>query len=310
VCKHNTMMLIKSPINSTAIKSFFDFKPKLHGRCQLPARYGIIPVPRDATFHSDEPIEYTGNIWQRLSQFILPNGSPRTAIACNYSIVKILVALGQTLFAIATLYETRGNQIDRFGYAAFGLTVTPYAIMSLVNLLGHLICPDYSHMYLVDSSGLATLHRNMPSAESFTIHGAEVFVDGVVGRISAKSEAMARRLYSDSDDTLESTMVRRLRRFLIAVVLFSPLIIIGALTGFTKGSSSAAQRVWTMSWLVFGMSTPIFIELWIKPRYGRHEQVMYFFMLFFLILWSAPAIGGFVVIGEMISIYGVCTKIS
>ena len=42
-------------------------------------------------------------------------------------------------------------QVDRYGYAAFGLTVVPYIVMSLVNLAVHLVTPNYSTMYLVHS---------------------------------------------------------------------------------------------------------------------------------------------------------------
>src|SRR5436305_1131227 len=157
--------------------------------------------------------------------------------------------------------------------------------MSLVNLLGHLMCPDYSHMYLVDSQGLAALRQELDPGESFTVHGTDVFVDGVVGRISAESEPRS-----------ESTFARILRRSLITIVLFSPFIVIGALTGFRKGSSSIAQRAWTMSWLVFGTTTGIFVEVWVTPKYGS-KRAMYFLMVCFLAIWGTPAVGGFVVVG-------------
>jgi hypothetical protein len=66
-----------------------------------------------------------------------------------------------------TLYRARGDQVgehglydineltplqlERYGYAAFGLTVIPYVTMSLVNLIAHLATPHYSAMYLVHS---------------------------------------------------------------------------------------------------------------------------------------------------------------
>ncbi|KAJ6595163.1 hypothetical protein DFH09DRAFT_1273229 [Mycena vulgaris] len=37
------------------------------------------------------------------------------------------------------------------GYAAFGLTVLPYTMMTLVNLIGNLLTPDYPTLYLVQS---------------------------------------------------------------------------------------------------------------------------------------------------------------
>lgn len=51
----------------------------------------------------------------------------------------IILSIVQLVSAIISLYDSRGDQINRFGYAAYGLSVAPYALMSLVNLLcaGH-----------------------------------------------------------------------------------------------------------------------------------------------------------------------------
>lgn len=58
----------------------------------------------------------------------------------------------EAIFAIKTLYDTRGDQITQFGYVAFGLTVAPYATMSLINLFGGLMTPQYPCLYMVESS--------------------------------------------------------------------------------------------------------------------------------------------------------------
>ena len=60
-----------------------------------------------------------------------------------------MVSIVQVLLASATLYETRGDQFNQYGYAAFGLTVIPYIVMSIVNLLGNLLTPDFPTLYLV-----------------------------------------------------------------------------------------------------------------------------------------------------------------
>jgi len=94
--------------------------------------YILVIVPPDAKFREN-------------------SSDMRATICCNYNAVKILVALVQSLYASLTLYKTRGDQLTEFGYAAFGLTVTPYAFMSVVNLLSGLLCPEYSTLYLVES---------------------------------------------------------------------------------------------------------------------------------------------------------------
>jgi hypothetical protein len=92
--------------------------------------------------------------WLRKVQNQFKQPEQNSTISCNYNFVKILVTFGQTLFAIATLYRTRGDEIARYGCAAFGLTVTPYAFMPVVNLFGNLMCPEYLAMYLVEPEAM------------------------------------------------------------------------------------------------------------------------------------------------------------
>ncbi|OCL14532.1 hypothetical protein AOQ84DRAFT_26150 [Glonium stellatum] len=106
----------------------------IHGTLRIPDGYRLAIVPPDTII-----LDLDGGI-----------GSSR--ISCSYSFVKVVVALAQTSYAATTLYRSRGDQVARYGYAAFGLTVAPYAVMSIVNLIGNLCCPDYPALYLVESS--------------------------------------------------------------------------------------------------------------------------------------------------------------
>jgi hypothetical protein len=76
----------------------------------------------------------------------------------GYDISKILVSHFQAIYAIYTLYRTRGDQISQFEYRAFGLTVAPYAVNSMPNLLGSL-CPEFDEMYMVESSIMEEARR-------------------------------------------------------------------------------------------------------------------------------------------------------
>jgi hypothetical protein len=93
-------------------------------------------------------------------------------LSSNHSFSKAIIAVIQLVFASLTIYQSQGDQIDHYGYAAFGLTVAPYLMMSLVNLIGAFLTPDYSHIYLVSSD-------IMEEAKS---HGG--YFDGVVGTLS------------------------------------------------------------------------------------------------------------------------------
>jgi len=57
------------------------------------------------------------------------------------------------------LHRIRGDQIAKYGYASFGLTVIPYAIMSFINLLANVLTPDYSSYCLVRSEVLKEAKR-------------------------------------------------------------------------------------------------------------------------------------------------------
>jgi hypothetical protein len=99
--------------------------------------------------------------------------SPKLVLSSSYSITQVMVAITQVLYASYTLYGTSGDQLNQYGYAAFGLTVIPYIIMSCMNLLGNLLTPNYPTLYLVSSPELVEA-KSRPDAQ----------IDGVVGKVS------------------------------------------------------------------------------------------------------------------------------
>ncbi|OCK87848.1 uncharacterized protein K441DRAFT_670173 [Cenococcum geophilum 1.58] len=120
----------------------------------------------------------------------LPQDDATDRIASAYDSIKVLVALGQAILAIRTLYQTRGNQIDRYGYASFGLTVAPYAIMSIINLLGALSRPDYDAVYLVGSPTMIEERRRK---------GLDGYYDGIVGEVYQPDTTIHLSKYSTAD---------------------------------------------------------------------------------------------------------------
>lgn len=78
-----------------------------------------------------------------------PAGVTQLSLACNYSAVKVVSAIIQILYACFELYKARGDQLDRYGYAAYSLTIIPYISMSLMNLLASLWVPQYPSRFLV-----------------------------------------------------------------------------------------------------------------------------------------------------------------
>ncbi|KIM89881.1 hypothetical protein PILCRDRAFT_2159 [Piloderma croceum F 1598] len=70
-------------------------------------------------------------------------------ISRSRSFLKMATSIVQLILSSVTIYRTRGSQLDRYGYAAFGLSVFPYAFMSLVNLICIGIVGDYPSIYVM-----------------------------------------------------------------------------------------------------------------------------------------------------------------
>ena len=205
-------------------------------------------------------------LWARLSVYLDPRVKLEGHISCSYNVLKVLVSLGQLIFSTLTIYRARGDQVQIYGYAAFGLTVAPYAWMSFVNLVANLACPQYETMFVVNSPALDKLRQEL------RVRGLSqrYALDGAVGRISSVAESRVLRDHRyallpigsfqmlfesiDSNATADSAAARTaLRNIVCAAILAAfPIAIIGALSGYDPGSSRKYQRVWTTVWLCLG----------------------------------------------------------
>jgi hypothetical protein len=132
---------------------------RIHGSYKVPPGYAFCRVPQRATFIESET---------------RPQVTQTARLSYNYNVGKILVSLGQAIYAICTLYRARGDQISQFGYAAFGLTVAPYAVVSVLNLLGSLCCPEFPALYMVESSIMEEARQR----------GDEYVFKGTVGKLA------------------------------------------------------------------------------------------------------------------------------
>jgi hypothetical protein len=150
----------------------------IHGTYSLPAGYRFAIVPSETQFTE------------------LHNATTKIEVAATYNVVKALVALAQTGYASVTLYRSRGDQIDQFGFAAFGLTVAPYAVMSMVNLVGNLCRPDYASLYMVESSIMDEARKR-----------GGVF-NGIVARVEEEqSRHVCSCKFADGEDVEDLTFV-------------------------------------------------------------------------------------------------------
>jgi hypothetical protein len=102
------------------------------GACDLPEGYRLAYVPPNA-----------------MVEHVMPEAELGRTLQSSYSLASTVISIVQILSACSALYQSKGYQITAYGYAAFGFTVTPYLVMSFVNLLANCFTPTYPNVYLV-----------------------------------------------------------------------------------------------------------------------------------------------------------------
>ncbi|PMD19655.1 hypothetical protein NA56DRAFT_690277 [Hyaloscypha hepaticicola] len=115
--------------------SIAERKCKIHGSYRLPEGYEFAYVPTDAVIAPLEQIPGAEQVSMELST--------------SNSLIKTCLAMLQTGYAAYSVYKARGDQIAVYGYAAFGLTVIPYIMMSVLNLVAQLVSDDYPMLYMI-----------------------------------------------------------------------------------------------------------------------------------------------------------------
>jgi hypothetical protein len=135
---------------------------RIHGQCFLPYGYCLVRLPSDA--------------------MVSPQEEGPLGISSSQSTVKPMVAILQLLLSCAALYRAQGAEIERYGYAAFSLTVIPYTLMSFINLAGSLITPEYPACYFL---------RSQAMDEAIARGGR---FDGAIGRVQIMDSECLRRL--------------------------------------------------------------------------------------------------------------------
>ena len=89
------------------------------------------------------------------------------------------------------------------------------------------------------------------------------------------------------------------------ILVILPYVFIFLLTGFRNGDSTSAQRGWMMSWLVFNQIFSAYGYMFSTTDIASLVQAA--FLAVFVLANSAPAIGGFVMVGRMLFEFGTCS---
>ncbi|KAL8716203.1 MAG: hypothetical protein Q9220_000108 [cf. Caloplaca sp. 1 TL-2023] len=140
---------------------------KIHGVCQLAPGYALSYIPEDVKIYSH--IKHLRSL--SISRLLGLTHAPQIKLASTHDVPRILFSIIQTASGAYALYKARGSQIDRYGYAAFGLTVLPYMMVSIINLIGSLLTNEYETLYLVHSATM----------DEMKVRGG--LCDGVVGTL-------------------------------------------------------------------------------------------------------------------------------
>ena len=235
----------------------------------------------------------------------------------SYSVIQAFIGIAQALWAIVTIYQARGDQIRVYGYAAFGLTVVPYAFMSVVNALASLLTPQYATIFVIRTPAMTEAEQR----------GKAFFKDPF--------EVDLLKVPTSSIPSEWTPVIQMYMPLLLGLI---PLAIVGGLSKFQAGSSTSLQRGFTMSWLIVGIvygfathfsnpnagySPEEEIKKGERKKHKKHRSIkQYLFddaacessapdmgVLFTTLLLSPPAIGGMVIVGLMIKEYGTCSPI-
>lgn len=187
--------------NFTPSHNKFDISSrKVHGnlgKCPLPLGYALAMLPPGTTVKGpgrDDPKDPSHSTRYGTKISFSPD-----SISPSYSLSHGLIAILQTISAFITLYLSRGNQLQHYGYAAFGLTVIPYLLISIVNLLSTILTPDYDKVYLIYSE---IMREAVGQGGTF---------DGVVGCIVAAplgEETFDATFAGDNDNTIMQPVTR------------------------------------------------------------------------------------------------------
>lgn len=125
---------------------------KLQGFCDLAPGYALCYIPADMKVYPRHTAGVTGWASDAIDKTPRSEKSLETHIASAHNVPRVIFSIGQTVSGGYALYKARGPQIEQYGFAAFGLTVIPYLLISVINFFGALFTSEYETIFLVHSS--------------------------------------------------------------------------------------------------------------------------------------------------------------
>lgn len=274
-----------------------------------PVIYDLIRVPRSFTVNPP------------------PNSGPTPIkLTYNYNILQGVAGIIQILSGSFSLYQVSQRQLSRLGYASYSLTVVPYILMSFLNLLATMCERQYPSMFLVIYRGLeptSLVADNPPVTEvgpksSDDIAAVKSERTGGPKSASDPLEVDVIGVVGEAYGDLSQRLIPRTWSFYVNATLLAysvvigglsciaaPYIIIYLLTGFRAGDSTRSQRAWFMAWLVISQFYGLLrVTEYLKKNNSGGGRLLILFIITYV---GTAAIGGFVVVGQMIMNDAFCT---
>lgn len=119
-------------------------KYKIHGHFSVPPGYTLAHLPPGTELM---PLAVSRAV---KDDIVLSN---------SYSFVKAFTGLIQIVSSLYALYSAYGAETAVYGFAAFGFTVLPYTVMSLLNVVANVIEASYDCLFLVRSDVMREAER-------------------------------------------------------------------------------------------------------------------------------------------------------
>ena len=194
------------------------------------------------------------------------------------------VGIAQVIFASITIYRARGDQIEKYGYAAYGLSVYPYLLMSLANLIKLAVCGRYPYAYVLRT---ATLAEAVKDGGVFEGAVGNLREDGKMVDDSQGGDSMG---LSDPPFWIKYSflafkpagdyrgywwIVPIIGGLIFFIAIISQPLFVFLLSGFNArmntrgqkiwtpkaGQSTRAQRIWMLGWLVVNFYSAPLVHL-------------------------------------------------
>ena len=270
-----------------------------HGRMYIPPGYALI-VP---SYH-----QHRGDLIPALQN------SKEIMLGAPTEVASAVIAIAQVIFSVITLYRTRGEQVEKYGYAAYGFSVFPYALMSLANLIKLALCGRHPFVYVLRTTTLFEAEREgglfegaVGNLEVNRGQGDKVVNDpqdddpmAVFSEPPSWLKFISPPWFRPLGDYRNCRWIAPIIGSLILVIaIISQPIFVFHFSGFNHGQSSRAQRICMLGWLIANEVSVALAVLGNTAFDTRHPRFRWVVGMLSLPIYVF-AIWGFVTVGGML----------